>query len=45
VERIIGYNILGVNSYSENGKPIETPEAKQKQKVNTANKKQLDLFA
>ena len=45
VERIIGYNILGVNSYSENGKPIETPEAKQKQKTNTANKKQLDLFA
>jgi hypothetical protein len=45
VERITGYNILGVSSYSENGKAIETPEAKQKQKQHTANKKQLDLFA
>jgi hypothetical protein len=45
VERIINYNILSVNSYSENGKTIETVEAKQKQKQNAASKRQLDLFA
>ncbi len=44
VERIIGYNILGVGSYSENGKTTETPEAKQKQKHSTVSKRQLDLF-
>jgi hypothetical protein len=44
VERIIGYNILGVGSYSENGKTTETPEAKQKQKHATVSKRQLDLF-
>jgi hypothetical protein len=43
-ERIVGYNILSVGSYSENGKTIETPEAKQKQKQNTVSKRQLDLF-
>jgi hypothetical protein len=44
VERIMGYNILGVASYSENGKTIETPEAKQKQKQAVVSKRQLDLF-
>lgn len=44
VERIMGYNILGVSSYSENGKTIETPEAKQKQKQAVVSKRQLDLF-
>jgi hypothetical protein len=44
VERVIGYTIIGVESYSENGKTIETPEAKQKQKQNTVSKRQLDLF-
>jgi hypothetical protein len=44
VERIMGYNILGVGSYSENGKTIETPEAKQKQKQAVVSKRQLDLF-
>lgn len=44
VERIIGYHILGVSSYSENGHTIETPEAKQKQKQTVASKRQLDLF-
>ena len=44
VERIIGYNILGVGGYSENGKTIETPEGKQKQKQNVISKRQLDLF-
>ena len=43
-ERIIGYNIVSVSSYSEGGKTIETPEAKQKQKQNTVSKRQLDLF-
>lgn len=44
VERIMGYTILGVGSYSENGKTIETPEAKQKQKQAVVSKRQLDLF-
>jgi hypothetical protein len=44
VEKIMGYNILGVASYSENGKIIETPEAKQKQKQAVVSKRQLDLF-
>lgn len=43
-QRITGYNILSVNSYSENGKTIETPEYKQKLKQNTVSKRQLDLF-
>lgn len=43
-ERVIGYSIVSVNSYSEGGKTIETPEAKQKQKQNTVSKRQLDLF-
>lgn len=43
-ERITGYNILSVNSYSENGKTIETAEYKQKVKQTTASKRQLDLF-
>jgi hypothetical protein len=45
VERIMGYNILDVGSYSENGKTIETTEARQKQKQNTISKQQLDLFS
>lgn len=44
VEKIIGYTILDVGSYSENGKTIETPEAKQKQKQPVVSKRQLDLF-
>lgn len=43
-QRITGYNILSVNSYSENGKTIETAEYKQKVKQTTASKRQLDLF-
>ncbi len=43
VETIIGYNIIGVGSYSENGK-VETAEGKQKPKETTLSKKQLDLF-
>lgn len=43
-ERIIGYNIVSVSSYSEGGKTIETQEPKQKQKQNTVSKRQLDLF-
>ncbi len=41
-ERIIGYNILGVASYAENGKTVETAEPKQKPA--TVSKRQLDLF-
>ncbi len=44
VERIIGYTILSVDSYSENGKTIETPEVKQKHKQAAVSKRQLDLF-
>lgn len=44
IERIKGYNILGVSSYSETGKTIETTEGKQKQKQNVISKRQLDLF-
>jgi hypothetical protein len=44
IEKVTGYNIIGVASYSENGKTTETPETKQKQKENVVNKKQLDLF-
>jgi len=43
-ERIVGYNILGVGTYSENGKTLETTESKQKQKQPTVSKRQLDLF-
>lgn len=43
-ERITGYNILHVSSYSENGKTIVTTEEKQKQKQQTVSKRQLDLF-
>jgi hypothetical protein len=44
-EKITGYTIVAVSSYFENGKTIETQEAKQKQKESAASKKQLDLFA
>jgi hypothetical protein len=43
-ERITGYNILDVSTYSENGKTIEATEIRQKQKPNTVSKRQLDLF-
>ncbi len=43
-ERITGYNILHVSSYSENGKTIVTTEEKLKQKQQTVSKRQLDLF-
>jgi hypothetical protein len=44
IEKISGYNIIGVESYSENGKTMLTPETKQRQKETTISKKQLDLF-
>jgi hypothetical protein len=44
IEKVTGYSIVGVNSYSENGKITETPETKQKHKENAVSKKQLDLF-
>lgn len=43
-ERIVGYNILGVDTYSENGKTIEATDTKQKQKQPVVSKRQLDLF-
>jgi hypothetical protein len=43
-ERITGYNIIHVSSYSENGKTIVTTEEKQKQKQQAVSKRQLDLF-
>ncbi len=44
VERITGYSILSVSSYSENGKTLETLDAKQKQKQQVVSKRPLDLF-
>ena len=44
IEKITGYNIIGVESYSENGKTMLTPETKQRQKETAISKKQLDLF-
>lgn len=43
-ERITGYNIIHVSSYSENGKTIVTTEEKHKQKQQAVSKRQLDLF-
>jgi hypothetical protein len=44
VERIIGYTILSVSSYAENGKTTETPTPEAKPKQPVVSKRQLDLF-
>jgi hypothetical protein len=43
--RVTGYTILSVSRYSENGKTLEMPEEKPRQKQAPAvSKRQLDLF-
>jgi hypothetical protein len=44
IEKIMSYNILQVNSYQEQGKPVETTEGKQQKQKPEAAKRQLDLF-
>lgn len=44
IEKITSYNILHVNSYQEQGKPVETPEGKQHKQKQDVAKRQLDLF-
>ena len=41
----IGYDVLRVDSYFENDKPIETIEGKRHRQVKEAQKQQLKLFA
>ncbi|MFC3813278.1 hypothetical protein [Lacihabitans lacunae] len=44
VEKIVSYDVLRVNSYFENEKPIETPEGKKHRKAKERSEKQLKLF-
>lgn len=44
-ERITGYDVIRVNKYFENDKPIETPEGRYHRKKNEADKNQLKLYA
>jgi hypothetical protein len=45
LEKIIGYDVLRVNNYFENDKPIETPEGKHYRQKIEADELQLKLFA
>jgi len=45
VEKIIGYDVLRINNYFENDKPIETPEGKHHRQKKEADKLQMKLFA
>lgn len=42
--KIIAYNILRVNHYFENDKPVETPEGKKQRNKREANENQLNIF-
>lgn len=42
--RISGYEVLLVNHYFENDKPVETPEGKRKRQIREDEEKQLKLF-
>jgi hypothetical protein len=44
-EKTVGYDVLRVNEYFENEKPIETPEGKYHRQKNEAEKQQLNLFS
>ncbi|SDX64408.1 hypothetical protein [Hymenobacter psychrophilus] len=44
-EKVTSYDIMRVNSYFENNKPVETPEGKQHRRAKAADKQQLNLFA
>lgn len=43
VEQIAGYDIVRVNNYFENDKPVETPEGKQHRQKQEADKQQLKI--
>lgn len=43
-EKIIAYNILRVNHYFENDKPIETPEGKKQRQLREADESQFKMF-
>jgi hypothetical protein len=43
-EKIIAYNILRVNHYFENSKPVETPEGKKHRQKKEADKSQFNIF-
>lgn len=45
IEKIVGYDVLRVNNYFENDKPIETPEGKHYRQKKEADKQQMRLFA
>lgn len=42
---ISSYEVVLVNHYFENDKPVETPEGKQKRQMNENKTKQLELFS
>lgn len=44
LEKIVGYDVIRVNHYFENDKPIETPEGKKHRQQKEADKQQLKLF-
>ncbi len=44
LEKVVGYDVLRVNNYFENDKPIETPEGKNHRQKQEADKQQLKLF-
>ena len=45
IEKINGYDVLRVNNYFENDKPVETPEGKHHRQKKEAEKQQLNLFS
>jgi hypothetical protein len=44
IEKLVGYDVLRVNNYFENDKPIETPEGKHHRQRKEADKLQMKLF-
>jgi hypothetical protein len=44
IEKVIGYDVIRVNYYFENDKPVETREGKKHRQKKEAENKQLDLF-
>lgn len=42
--KITGYEVILVNHYFENDKPVETPEGKRKRQIKEAESNQLTLF-
>lgn len=45
IENIAGYDVLRVNKYFENDKPIETSEGKKYRQKKESDERQVDLFA